>query len=367
MLKICLVVNEIKYGGVEKVIENYCADFNCEEYDFTIITPNTSSKKHMQYFRDCGFEVEEIPHKKDDLIGNICCLYRSIKRGNFDVIHSHMSYANFYVLLIGKLLGVRVRINHYHNVFNVKGLKSWGIIFCNKLCDYFSTLNIFCSDAVKEYFGKTLHKSLVLYNIVKLDEFQFNENYRERIRERYNISKSDVVIGNIGRFTKQKNQIFILEIFLKMQEKNNNLKLMLCGDGEDRNIIEKFIGENELSENVILVGNTSEVYKMYSAMDVFLFPSIFEGLGLTFLEAQLNGLPCVGSDILPKEVIVSENVKLLNLQENKKVWCNTISDLMRNRENNIIASKINRYNYNEHHFDMLNIYKDVLEKEGEAN
>lgn len=367
MLKICLIVNEIKYGGVEKIIENYCADFNCKEYDFTIITPNTSSKKHMQYFRECGFKIEQIPHKKENLIGNICCLYRIIKKGDFDIIHSHMSYMNFYVLFIAKILGVRVRINHYHNVFNVNGLKKQFIVFCNKLCDYYSTLNIFCSDAVKEYFGKTRHKSVVLYNIVKLDEFQFNEKYREIIREKYNISKSDIVIGNIGRFTKQKNQIFILEIFLKMKENNKHLKLMLCGDGEDRKIIERFILENELLDKVILTGNTSEAHKMYSAMDIFLFPSIFEGLGLTFLEAQLNGLPCVGSDVLPKEVIVSKNVKLLNLQENKIVWCNTIGDLMKNRENDIVASRINRYSYDEHHFDMLNIYKNVLKKEGETN
>lgn len=364
MLKICLIVNEIKYGGVERVIENYCSDFDRKEFDFTIITPNTSSKSHMQYFRECGFKVEQTPHKKKNLIGNICCLYRIIKKGNFDIIHSHMSYVNFYVLFIGKILGVKVRINHYHNVFHAKGVKKQFIAFCNKLCDRFSTLNIFCSDAVKEYFGKTRHNSLVLYNIVKLDEFQFNKEYREILREKYNISKSEIVIGNIGRFTKQKNQIFILEIFLKMRENNRNLKLMLCGDGEDREIIERFILKYGLSDSVILTGNTSEVHKMYSAMDVFLFPSIFEGLGLTFLEAQLNGLPCIGSDVLPKEVIVSRNVKLLNLQENKIVWCDTIDDLMRSRENNIVSSRINRYNYDEHHCDLLNIYKKVSKSEG---
>ena len=366
MLKICIVVNEIKYGGVEKVIENYCVGFDCKKYDFTIIAPDTSSREHMQHFRQCGFKIEEIPHKKDSLIKNIYYIYKIIKKGDFEIVHSHMSYANFYVLFIAKILGVRIRINHYHNVFNESGLKRRLLIFFNKLCDYFSTLNIFCSDAVKEYFGKTIHKSLVLYNIVKINEFEFNENYRREIREKYNIKKSDIVIGNVGRLTKQKNQQFILEIFSKIKKNNEKFKLLLCGDGEDRKLLEKVIRENRLFDDVILAGNTSEVYKMYNAMDVFLFPSIFEGLGLTFLEAQLNGLPCVGSDILPVEVVIGEKVKILSLQEKQTVWCSAISEMVQTRKNDIVLSKIERYSYEKHHLDMLKMY-DYLKKEGESN
>ena len=101
-------------------------------------------------------------------------------------------------------------------------------------------------------------------------------------------------------------------------------------------------------------------------MDVFLFPSIFEGLGLTFLEAQLNGLPCVGSDILPVEVVIGEKVKILSLQEKQTVWCSAISEMVQTRKNDIVLSKIERYSYEKHHLDMLKMY-DYLKKEGESN
>lgn len=364
MIKVCMVVNALNYGGVEKVIENYCFGFDRTEFEFTIIAQqSSSSEKHIEYFKEHGFSVIGVTHKKKNLLRNVIEVYKIIKKGNFDIIHCHMSYANCYVLFLGKVLKVPNRFNHYHNAFVCSGVKKHLMSICNRMCDKYSTMNIFCGEGVKDYFGKTRRESVVLNNLIDVDKFRFRDDYRKEIRGKYHIDGSAFVLGNVGRFCNQKNQLFILNVFKKLKELVNfEALLLLCGDGENRKEIETYILNNDLSNSVILTGNTSEPEKVYNAMDFFIFPSLFEGLALTFLEAQLNGLPCVGSSVLSREAIISTNVELLDLNLGVEKWSDVIKGKIRKRENSTLDSEVEKFCYEKHHFDLFEIYKSVLNK-----
>lgn len=364
MIKVCMVVNALNYGGVEKVIENYCFGFDRTEFEFTIITQqSSSSEKHIEYFKEHGFSVIGVTHKKKNLLRNVIEIYKIIKKGNFDVIHCHMSYANCYVLFLGKILKVRNRFNHYHNAFVCQGAKKHLMSICNRICDNYSTMNIFCGEGVKEYFGKTRRESIILNNLIDVNKFRFRYDYRKEIRGKYHIDESAFVLGNIGRFCSQKNQLFVLNVFKKFKGSVNfRALLLLCGDGDDRKEIEDYISNNNLSDSVILTGNTSEPEKIYNAMDFFIFPSRFEGLSLTFLEAQLNGLPCLGSSVLSPEAIISTNVELLDLNLGVEKWSDVIRSKNKKRENLFFDSKVEKFSYAKHHYDLFGIYKSVLSK-----
>ena len=183
---------------------------------------------------------------------------------------------NFYILYLSRKYGIKIRINHYHNVFNGKHLKQIVYSVCNNLCDRYSTCNLFCSEKVSDYFGKTTKKSQVLPNAINIEQFKFRRSTRDITRKEM-----------LGTIKKQ------------------------CDD-------------YKLSENVIFLSPNSRPELYYNVMDYFVFPSLFEGLGITIVEAQINGLPCICSSVIPEEAILSKNVKVVSLNEPAKVWVDKI-------------------------------------------
>lgn len=361
MIKVCLVVNSLLFGGVEKVIENYLKEFNPNEFEFTIVTQDNASKECIKYFESLGFKVLVVVHKKKNFIRNTYEINRIIKNSNFDIVHSHMSRTNFYVLKIAKQCGVRVRINHYHNVFEGNPVKILVIKYLNKLCDKYATDNIFCSEAVKAFFGKCNKPGFVLHNAIDLKKFKYDKQSRKNVREIYGITDEEVVLGHIGRFTDQKNHSFLIDVFYEFYKNNPKSKLLLVGEGPLEDTIRRKVEKLSLASSVIFVGSTTEANKFYQAMDYFIFPSLWEGLSLTFLEAQISGLPCIGSDILPDEGVVSSNVIRLSLSDGPSEWSKRITMPDIDREN-IYDNRMDKYNLEKRKNKLFDFYKRRIEK-----
>ena len=342
MIRVCLVVNSLLFGGVEKVIENYLKGFNTKEFEFSIISQDDASKECIEYFKSLGFQVFIVTHKRKNFIKNFTEIKKIIKNENYDIIHSHMSKTNFYVLKIAKQYGVKTRINHYHNVFEGNFIKIQVTKCLNRLCDKYATDNIFCSEAVEKLLGKYKKPGFVLYNAIEIDKFIFNIFLRKKIREIYGIKDDEVVIGHVGRFAVQKNHLFLLDVFYEFHKKNPTSKLLLVGEGPLEDKIKDKVAKLRLTSSVIFVGSTTQPHEFYQAMDYFIFPSLFEGLGLTFLEAQISGLSCLGSDILPDETIVSKNVIRLSLNAGPKEWAKKIFIPNISRDN-ACDSRVDRY------------------------
>lgn len=176
-----------------------------------------------------------------------------------------------------------------------------------------SNVLIACSDkAALHLYGKTKNKVYIIHNGIDISKFKFDQKLREEIRKNYNIRKEDILIGMVGRIEKVKNPMFIIKMVKKLYYlKNYNVKIMLIGEGSQRKKIEKYIKNKEYKNNIILTGFQNDSYKYYNAFDFFVLPSLFEGFPLSAIEAQANGLKCIISKNITKEVRETDLVTML--------------------------------------------------------
>lgn len=175
----------------------------------------------------------------------------------------------------------------------------------------------------------------IMPNAIEIDRYMYNEEVRRNARKQLNLEDS-LVIGHVGRFVYQKNHEFLIDVFAKIAQKIPQAKLLLIGDGELCDEIKRKISRFNLENRVIFMGKREDVYVWYQAMDMFLLPSRFEGLGIVLVEAQAAGLPCICSDHVPQEILLSDNICLLSL--NEKEWMEQVMNYMKRKRNTNINS-----------------------------
>ena len=190
--------------------------------------------------------------------------------------------------------------------------------------DYFA-----CSeDAAKWLYGNRFCKKgkhTVIKNAIDLSEFIYSKHSRNEIREEFNLSEDNFVLGNIARFNEQKNHLFLLDIFKEVYLKNSQARLLLVGDGNLRPIIEKKIEEYNLQDVCILTGVRADTQKLLQAMDAFVLPSLYEGLGIVLIEAQASGIKSYTSKgVVSKEAKVSDLLEYIGLEEDPSFWAEKI-------------------------------------------
>lgn len=347
-VKVCHVVSGLKSGGVESMILNYCSLLDQNKYEFHILYQHEPSMKNVVEFEKINFELYRIPSKVKHPIKNFTETYKYLKNNNIDVVHCHMTLMNFIPLIAARLLKIKVRICHSHN----SDVRKKNIIvklvekILKKLCINNSTNLVSCGeDAGKYMYGN--RKFEILHNALDLDRFKYNEDVRNFIRKKYNIDDNCILIGHIGRFTEQKNHKFIVDIISSMSNKNMNIKFMLLGDGELRQEIEQLVIDKNIQGNVIFTGIVPNSNEYYSAFDLFILPSLWEGLPVVGVEAQAAGLLCIFSNNIDKNVeVVKENVILIENQLN--LWCDKISQFIDEQPQlrNIRNDEFNKRNLN---------------------
>ena len=168
---------------------------------------------------------------------------------------------------------------------------------------------------------------VVINNAIEIEKFKYNNEIRNKYRKQNGI-KDEVVIGHKGCLNKQKNQEFLLEVFNEIHKNNKKTKLMLVGAGALFDTINNKVRELKLEDDVLLLGSRSDANNFYQAMDIFVFPSIYEGLGISLVEAQTSGLKCFASDRVPREVDVTGTVEFYSLNLAKEVWAEKIIEKM---------------------------------------
>ena len=185
--------------------------------------------------------------------------------------------------------------------------------------------------ASKYFFSNRIINSTrhhIINNAIQLQHFQYDEEKRKELRDKYNLNNKNV-IGHIGRFQPQKNQEFLVEIFSRYLKQDNNAILMLIGQGENEDKVKQRISELGINDKVMLMGVRQDVNELLQAMDMFVLPSLFEGLGMVLIEAQAAGLPCVTSkDVVPDIVNVTGNVSFVPLNNNADEWAQKIYDTL---------------------------------------
>lgn len=230
------------------------------------------------------------------------------------------------------------------------------------------TYGFACSkDAGKWLFGDSLFE--VLPNAFQTEKFIFDPKIRREVRKSLEV-ENNFVIGNIARFNDQKNHEYLLEVFEKVGREREDAKLLLVGNGPDLEKIKKKIEAHPYKDRIIYYGVTGKVEELYSAMDVFVLPTKYEGLGIVFVEAQINGLPAVTSNRVPIEVAIGNEIKFLPLENALNLWCENIlqvsmGDRKKFYENHY--AEIMRYDIDCNVKKLENIYQKLVNETRQKN
>lgn len=307
-------------GGAGQVVINYFSHMKeRSKYEIDIVTLYVETEQLKQKYENNGMKVIQIPSKKESILKNMLAMYRIFKSKKYDIVYGHMTLTNCFPFFVAKLCGVNVRISHSHlvttqNIPNKLLAKATQIL---------STEYLACGvDAGKSLYGKKKFK--VFNNAIDLKQFKFDEAKRQSIRQSNGIEEDDFVIGHIGRFDPQKNHRQLIKIFKAVVEKTEDAKLLLIGEGELFKEISYLVKEYGLEKKVIFTGGVSNVADYIQAMDVFVLPSLYEGLCLAAIEVQGNGVPCVFSNTVSPETKKLKNVSFVKLDEDPKCWAKEI-------------------------------------------
>lgn len=307
MKKICLFLHGLNNGGVEAIIYRLIKNISPSSVSFDLVCFEKKSEKCFNEFKDVVSNIFFIPPKKKNFIKHLRSIKKIIRNGSYDVVHSNLFEWNSIPLYYAKKYGVPIRISHTHIVMPIGFLGRFILKINSYLIKRYSNTMIGCSrEACDFLYGHGIGE--VLPNGFEISNFFYNESYRESIRNYFQISKKTLVIGNVGRLSKQKNHSLMIEIAKKMKSQSKDAVFLCVGCGELEKDLKNAIIQNNLEKYFILAGETNKVEMFYSAFDIFCFPSLYEGLGIALVEAEISGLPCVVSSAIPKEAIVSKNV-----------------------------------------------------------
>lgn len=360
-IRILHVFSWFDQGGIENFVMNVYRNIDRSKIQFDFAFPINKKGYFDEEAKSLGAKIYLFDSEKIS-VGNY---YRNLKRiikdnGPYTAVHSHVYYFSGVVLTIAKLCGINIRISHSHDT--VKGRKPTYVRkiyekLMRKMIKKNATDWLACSDLAGRYvFGKTIPYR-VLYNGIDLNRFSFNLDSRYKIRKELGIADSNKVILNVGRFAEQKNHKFIIEIFKKLQDLSDEYRLIMIGTGSLEDEIREKCLEYGVLDKCFFLHNIQNTEDYYCAADVFLLPSLYEGMGIVCVEAQSTGLPTVLSTEVPDEIAVTDLVHFLDLKDSDSKWAKTV--------NQLANEYVDRGSYRDHFvnsvFDVDRTVKDLTE------
>lgn len=335
--------NLSRRSGIMAVIMNYNRHINHEKIQFDFLYYDEREVTYEEEIRNLGGRIYKItrPTSYTEYRKEMKLFWKT-HYGEYEILHLHDSFLVGFFANAKKQGGVKMIISHAHAT---KFADSRSKELRNKifsLANNFVTDRYFaCSKDAGEYiFGKKfLNDGVVLNNAIELDKFRFNEDCRKQLRSEFDL-ENRFVVGHVGNFIRPKNHPFIVRIFCDLLRKNPNAVLVLIGDGPNRIEIEKLCRRQGVYDNVRFLGTRTNVNELLSALDCFLFPSLYEGLGIALIEAQANGLPCVYSSVVPKDAnVIKKATHVLCLEDSSSKWAEVILETENKRIDTDTAKK----------------------------
>ena len=325
-----------KIGGVETYLMNYYRNIDRQKIQFDFINPYAQLCFEDE-INSLGGKIYNVANMKKKPLKYYNEIKKIVAENKYEIVHINLlSLANVLPILAAKKGGARKIILHSHNASTPHGLLRKILNKINKKIALKNSTDLFaCSEiAGKWMFGKDRDFTLI-NNAIDLDKFGYNENKRRKIRRELNV-EDKFVIGHIGRFSQQKNHNFLVEIFNEIVRKNNNAVLLLIGEGELKPKVREKVKLFNIEKNVIFLNPVSNPEDYYQAMDIFLLPSLFEGLPVVGIEAQASGTNCIFSNNITTELNLTSFCKFIDLNEKKEIWSECIlnSKYQKNSINN---------------------------------
>ena len=346
-IKILQIFTVLNKGGAETNLMNYYRNMDKNEFqmDFLVHRENGFFEQEILNSGSKIYRLPPIlPWKLKEYKSAVKDFFD--QHSDYDIVHGQCSELGVFIYEEAKRRNIPVIIAHAHNNRMDRDKKLvFRLLWKKRMRKSINTYFTCGKEAAENLFGKKLaSKSYQMNNAIEVENFKFNVEVRNQKRAELNADKT-INLVNIGRFNSQKNQLFLLEVFAEIIKKNTNYKLFLVGDGELKTQILEKIKKLKIERNVELLGIRNDIPELLQAMDVFLFPSLFEGLPVSLVEAQATGIQCVISDGVPAEsILVKENVQVISLKENAEQWANKILEI-KNFERKDVSDIIKQKGY----------------------
>ncbi len=325
-IRILQVIGIMNQGGAENMIMNLYRQIDRTNIQFDFVENENDGAMFDEEIRRLGGQIYHCPR----FVGKNYLKYRNWwkdffeKHNEYSVVHGHIGSTAAIYLKEAKKHGITT-IAHSHSIY-AKGQNNTLYSILSYPTRYIADYLFMCSkQAGTDRYGKQsvsdINRAFLIPNAIDTEKYRFNGITRNNKRKELGINDYEYVIGHVGRFTEAKNHSFLLDVFQNVTEKLSSARLLLVGDGELHQSIEEkatFLG---IKDSIIFAGNRSDVNELLSAMDVLVFPSKFEGLPVTLVEAQCSGLPCVISDIVPKDsILIEELIQICSLNDDPSIW-----------------------------------------------
>lgn len=363
--RILHIVSQMGRGGAETLIMNIYRNLDRSKVQFDFITHNEEPGDYDDEIKALGGNIKIIPSLgTTGPYAYVKNLIQVMSAADYAAVHAHTDYQSGFPALAAKICGINNRICHSHsnNWLKKAGPKEALLLkILQTLINLSGTKFCSCSEEAAAFlFGKK--NAQVLRNGIDLSEYQtVPAMSRERVLKELGLQTEAKVIGHVGRFSKSKNQLFILDVLKKLLVEDDSYIAILVGDGPVRETIEEEATKKGIQKHIRFLGERPDIPLLMSSFDVFLFPSLFEGFGMVMLEAQAAGTPCIASQHVPKETDMGLGiVKYLSLDDVDH-WCTSVKtaiQLEKQDEKNIHESITKRgFNVNENVGEWLRLYE----------
>lgn len=319
MVRVLQVVTKMDRGGLETMLMNYYRHIDRDKVQFDFLTHRKERGAYDTEIEEMGGIIYRLPRLVPWSPSYKYALNRFfVEHPEYRIVHVHQDCLSSVILKVAAQHGVPVRIAHSHSNSQDKNIKYLIKMFYKRQIPQYATELFACSVSAGEWMFGTRNVQ-VLPNAIDIDQYIFNISIREDMRKKLGIG-NEMVIGHVGRFSTVKNHSFLIDIYKQVKQLEPDSKLLLVGGGDELHAIQQKCKELGLDKDVIFTGVRSDVSDLMQAMDIFIFPSLYEGLPVTVIEAQASGLPCIISDRVPHDCIVTPLVQQISLDENIAIW-----------------------------------------------
>lgn len=314
-----------QFGGVESFLLNYIGEMMDSENRFEFILFEKVPRFFEEsYLSKCKYYI--VPTRTKHPMEYRRKLSEIVKNGNYDILwYNACTLSDITLVKIANKYRVPCRIIHSHSSANM-GSKLVGILhnIHKRNIEKYITEAFACSaEAGGFMFPKKVNNITIINNAIQAQKYEYNEKVRKKVRDELKI-ENEILIGHVGRFHQTKNHVLIIKIFAEILKLNPSAKLVLVGDGNTKENIIQLAKEEKVFDNIYFLGKRMDVNELLQGMDIFLFPSLFEGLAISLVEAQAADLPCVISDTISKSTILTEKIVALSLDDAPEKWAKVV-------------------------------------------
>jgi len=328
------VVGTMNRGGAETFIMNILRNIDRDKFEFYFLCFNDNKFDYEDEIIALGATIVRVPDvKKTGIIKHIGNIRRVIRKYHIDIVHSHTSYNMVFSLIAARLEDVVKRLAHSHSAGSRTTptlVKKLYIVTTRALINHTATRRLACGTVAGVAFYGAKEFTIV-YNGIDLKQFTLNGSKRAALRASFGVNEQETVVMHVGRFHEVKNHTFLLDIFNEYQKINSDSHLFLLGDGPLRKDIENKTNTLGLAKKVRFLGVRSDTSDLYNIADIFVLPSLYEGLPVVLVEAQVNGLRCLVSDTVDQTSKITNYLDFLPLGNGALDWAIEIDSLDKSR------------------------------------